>query len=486
MNLAVVRTTLGRILALEGLLMLLPLVCSLVYRDALTVTLAYLAGGLITFSVGVLMTLKKPLNTKMYAQEGMVITALSWVLLSAFGALPLRFSGEFPSYIDALFEITSGFTTTGASVSNNVEALSKATLFWRSFTLFLGGMGVLVFALALQPKLQAESVHMMRAEIPGPTFSKISARLSTTARILYLIYVGMTVIMAIILMVLGMPFFDSLMHAFGTAGTGGFAIKNASIAHYASPAIEYALAIGMIMFGINFNLFYFVLAGRIKEVFKSEELRWYLGIIGAAVLLVMLNTRGFYAGVGKGLEEIFRDSFFTVSSMITTTGYTTIDHYRWPMFAQGIILVLMLVGSSAGSTGGGLKVSRIVMALKIGFNELRQVRQPRRVQQVRFEGKPVERRAMRSILSYLVIYAFVFIVSVLLISIDLDDFTGSFSAVLATLNNVGLSLADVAPTQNYQTLSVFSKMLLSFIMIAGRLEIWPVLILFSRETWRRT
>ena len=327
---------------------------------------------------------------------------------------------------------------------------------------------------------------MMKAEVPGPTFSKVAARLSTTARILYLIYITLTVVMTGVLLVLGMPFFDALLHAFGTAGTGGFAIKNASVGHYASPAIEYALSVGMILFGINFNLFYFLLLRRFKEVFKSEELRWYLGIIAASIVLIMLNTRGWYAAQGLGPEAGFRDSLFTVSSMITTTGYQTFDHYRWPMFAQGIILLLMFIGSSAGSTGGGLKVSRVIMALKIAFIELRQVRQPRRVMQVTFEGRPIERRAMRSILSYLVMYTFVFVAGLLLLMLDLENFTGSFSAVVATLNNVGLSLADVAPGQSYQTLTPFSKTLLSFLMIAGRLEIWPVLILFSRETWQKT
>lgn len=486
MNLGIVRTTLGRILTLEGALLALPLLISIFYQESPQIALAYLAGGIITFGTGLLLTRKKPDSGKIYAQEGMVITALSWILLSAFGALPLVFSGEFPTYIDAFFEMSSGFTTSGASVAADVEILSQATLFWRSFTLFLGGMGVLVFALALQPKLQAESVHMMKAEMPGPTFSKVTARLSSTARILYVIYITMTVILFLILVLLRMPPFEALLHAFGTAATGGFTSKNASIGHYNSPAIEYVITVGMFLFGVNFNLFYFMLLRRFKEVFKSEELRWYAGIIAVAVFLIMLNTRPWYASEGLGLETQFRNVLFQVTSMITTTGFSTYNLYQWPLFSQGVIMTVMFIGANAGSASGALKISRVVMAVKIAFIELRQVRQPRRVMQIRFEGRPIGSQAARSILSYLVMFALIFVAGVLLLMLDLGDFKSSFIGVLTTLNNVGLSLEETVPGQRFETLAPLSKVMLSFLMITGRLELWPVLLLFSRETWQRT
>lgn len=485
MNISMIRVMLGRMIWLESILLIIPLFVGLFMGDPARVYLSYAATALIGFGIGVLLTRRPPKETRFHVKEGFVITSLSWIILSLLGGLPLSLSGDFPSFIDGFFEISSGFTTTGASVATDVEALSYATLFWRSFTHLIGGMGILVFILALLPKIQNDQVHVMKAEVPGPTFSKVVAKLGSSARILYLIYLGMTLVMFLVLVFLGMPVFDALLHAFGTAGTGGFGIKANSVGYYSSPAIHYAIAIGMILFGVNFNLYYLILLRKFKRVFKSEELRWYLSFIAVATIFITIQLSVFFDPAKNNLEETFRHSFFTVASIITTTGFTTANFDAWPLFNHIILLLLMFVGACAGSTGGGLKVSRVAIAIKSAFAEFRRTREPRRITHIKFEGEPVSGNQLRSILSYIAMYICVFTIILLVISLDGNDFATAFSAVASTINNIGPGLSVVGPMSSFAGFSPFSKIILSFAMIIGRLELWPILILFSASTWKK-
>lgn len=471
----------GRILQIEALLLIFPLLVSFIYKESMRQWGSFLFTALGLLLLGTLLSLRKPQGSRLYAKDGLVVCSLSWFLLSFFGALPLYFSHEYPSMVDAFFEIASGFTTTGATVCGAVEDLSHSILFWRSFTHLIGGMGVLIFALAIIPSTGADTIHVAKAEVPGPSFSKIVAKLSRTARILYLIYLAMTAVLVILLLLGGMPLFDSLCHAFGAAGTGGFGIKNNSIAYYPSPYIQLVLAVAMILFGVNFNLYYLLLMRQVKDFFKSEELHWYLGIILAATMMIFVQTVPSYDSVGKSLL----DSFFTVASIITTTGYSTADFDLWPLFSRGILLLLMFIGASAGSTGGGLKVSRVVMMGKAAFAELKQTLSPNRVQIMRFEGQAVKKIQVHSILSYISMYMLVFTAATMILLLDVPNFVTGFSAVAATINNIGPGLDVVGPTGNFGSLSDLSKITLSFCMIAGRLELWPVLILFSPATWKK-
>lgn len=478
---AIVFYLIGRILQLEGLLLMFPLLVSFIYGEPAHLWGSFLGTALGLILLGSLISIRKPKNSRLYARDGLVVCSLSWFLLSAFGALPLVLSGEYPTFIDAFFEIASGFTTTGATVITAVESLSHSILFWRSFTHLIGGMGVLVFALAILPSSGADTIHVAKAEVPGPSFSKIVAKLSRTARILYLIYLAMTAVLVLLLVLGGMPLFDSLCHAFGAAGTGGFGIKNNSIAYYHSPYIEFVLAVAMIMFGVNFNLYYLILLKQFKKFFKSEELRWYLGFIAASTFIIFLQTYRDTTSPARGLLN----AFFTVSSIITTTGYSTVDFDLWPLLSRGILLLLMFIGASAGSTGGGLKVSRVVMMMKAGFTELRQAQSPNRVLTLRFEDEAIRPKQLQSILCYLSMYAIVFTAATLLLLLDVPNFITGFSAVAATINNIGPGLDLVGPSGNFGFLSPTSKLVLTFCMIAGRLELWPVLILFSPATWKR-
>lgn len=471
----------GRILQIESLLLLFPLLVSFIYQEPMRLWGSFLFTALGVALIGTLLTIRKPKNTRIYARDGLIVCSLSWIFLSFFGALPLLFSGEYGSLVDAFFEITSGFTTTGASVCTSVEDLSHSILFWRSLTHLVGGMGVLIFALAILPSTGADTIHIAKAEVPGPNFSKIVAKLSRTARILYLIYLGMTAILTVLLLLGGMPLFDALCHAFGTAGTGGFGIKNNSVAAYPSPYIQLVLAVSMILFGVNFNLYYMLLLKQVKEVLKSEELRWYLGIIAVSTCLIFLQTKSSYDYAKHSLL----DSFFTVASIITTTGFSTADFDMWPLFSRGVLLLLMFVGASAGSTGGGLKVSRIVTMIKVAMRELKLTLSPNRVVTLHFEGEAVSRKQVHSILSYLSMYALVFTGATLILLLDVPNFITGFSAVAATINNIGPGLDVVGPTGSFASLSDLSKIVLSFCMIAGRLELWPVLILFAPSTWKK-
>ncbi len=480
MNRKMIVYVIGRILMLEGVLMCLPLLVSFLYGEGMSTKLAFIGTMGILFVLGGILSLKRPENDAVYIRDGIVIVSASWILLSAFGGLPFFLSGEIPSFIDCFFETVSGFTTTGSSIVTDLNTLSHSIIFWRSFTHFVGGMGVLVLALAIFPKIHANSVHIMKAEVPGPTFGKMVSKLSETAKILYKIYVAMTAVLTLLLLLGGMNLFDALTHAFGTAGTGGFGIKNGSVAYYNSTYIDVVIGIGMLLFGINFNLYYLILIGRAREAFKSEELRWYLMIVVGAVGLIVWNISSSY----DSLLRCLRDVFFSVSSVITTTGYTTADFNTWPVFSRTLLLLLMFIGACAGSTAGGLKVSRVVILFKTGIAEIKRVVSPDRMITSSVDGKPLEDRVERSVAVYLAVYCFVFWILVALTCLSVPDFLTGFSAVAATFNNIGPGLEVVGPTGSYAGLTDGTKLVLSFGMLAGRLEIFPMLALFSPALWK--
>lgn len=481
MNKDIVRYVTGRILMVVAGLMFFPILVSLIYGEPLRYLLSFLITAILMVGIGFSFSRTKMNTHKLYAKEGFIIVALSWILVSAFGALPFVFSGDIPSFVDAFFETSSGFTTTGSSILTDVEALSHSMLFWRSFTHLIGGMGVLVFALAVLPSSDSESVHIMKAEMPGPTFGKLVSRLSSTARILYVIYFIMTLVVIFLLWLAGLPLFDSLLLSFGVAGTGGFGIVNGSVAPYNSATIELILGIGMLIFGMNFNLFYLLIHKEFKQAFKNEELKWYLRIVGISIVLISANL----VMNAIPLLTSVRDSFFTVSSVITTSGFSTALFEQWPMFSQVILLLLMFVGGMAGSTAGGLKVSRVAILVKSGLAELKRVVRPNRVVTVQFENKMMDEQELNKIYSYVIIYAFIFIITTLMVSFEAPDFISAFSTVATTINNIGPGLGVVGPAGNFSLYSPFIKVILSFIMIMGRLELFPVLILLSPNTWRK-
>ncbi|MBR5236653.1 MAG: TrkH family potassium uptake protein [Clostridia bacterium] len=480
MNYKMVAYLLGRIFIIMAVLMCLPLILALVQKEDTCV--GFIVAVLAQLLLGFFLCKRKPENSEIYAKEGLVVVAGCWLLTSLFGALPFYISGEIPSFIDAFFETVSGFTTTGATILNDIESLSMSALFWRSFTHWIGGMGVLVFVLAIMPKSHAtQSMHIMRAEAPGPQVGKLVSRIQNTARILYAIYIALTLLEVACLCFAGLPFFDSLLNSFSTAGTGGFAIKNASIAAYDSAVVDMIITVFMFLFGINFSLFYLMLSGSILQALKSEELHWYLGMIGVATLLITLNILPQY----KGFLNALRYAVFQVVSVITTTGFITADYEQWPVFSQTILMILLFVGACAGSTGGGLKVSRVLILIKASFSQMRQQIRPRSVTALHLEGKPLEAGVVTTVMAYMSIYAFTFVASHLLLSLDAFSYATNFTAVATCLNNVGPGLDAVGPVHNFSDFSLFSKIILSFDMLAGRLELFPMIALLSPTTWRR-
>lgn len=477
MNRRMVLYTVGTVIKIEALLMILPTICALIYKEAcvtdflVSVALCVVAGFALTL-------ISRPGNKVIYAREGFVIVAISWLALSAFGALPFFLSGEIPNYIDAFFETVSGFTTTGASILTDVESMSRGLLFWRSFTHWVGGMGVLVFMMAIVPSLSDRTIHILRAEVPGPIVGKIVPRMKKTTRILYIIYMAITVLEVVFLLAGGMPFFDSLIHAFGTAGTGGFGIKADSIASY-SPYLQWVITVFMLLFGINFNLYYLLLIKKFKSVFKSEELWIYLGIVGISIAVITVNILSFYESFGKALT----DAAFQVSSIITTTGYATADFDTWPGLSKTVLLTLMFIGACAGSTGGGFKVSRLIILVKTIKRELKKLLHPRSVDVIRFEGKRLDEGTTRSVSSYLAIYALFFFAIVLLLGFESFDLETNISAAAACFNNIGPGFKAVGPTMNYSLYSPFAKIILSLAMLFGRLEIYPLILTLSPSTW---
>lgn len=466
-------------LGVEAILLLLPALVSLIYGEFSGVYFLIPSGILIV--IYLLVGMKKPEKRTIYGKEGMVIVASAWILWSLFGALPFTISGSIPSYLDAFFETVSGFTTTGSSILTDVEALPQGMLFWRSFTHWIGGMGVLVFVMVLTTLDKKNSMYLMRAEVPGPEKDKLVPRTMSTARILYGMYLGLTLIEVILLLLGGMNMFDSLIHAFGTAGTGGFSNYAASVGHFDSAYIDGVISIFMILFGVNFNLYFFLLIRDFKPVWKNEELRTYLGIILAAVAVITLNISGQYPNPLKA----FRYALFQVASIITTTGYATADYNAWPMLSQCILLMLMVIGACASSTGGGIKVSRFLMVLKCIKREIKQMVHPKSISIIRVNDKKMGADVLRSLYVYLMAYAGIVVGSVLIVSIDNLDFGTTFSSVLATLNNIGPGIADVGPVGSFAEFSPLSKIVFCFDMLAGRLEIFPFLMLFTASAWNR-
>ena len=477
MNTSIIRYILGQVLRLEGLFLFLPCMVSVIYWEASG--LAFLSSALLCILLGTLMTVKKPTTHTFYLKEGCITTALSWIVLSIFGALPFYISGEIPSFTDALFETVSGFTTTGASILSDVEALSHCSLFWRSFTHWIGGMGVLVFLLAIVPLSGGSNINLMRAESPGPSVGKLVPKMKLTARILYAIYFVMTLTMVLLLLTGGMPLFEALCTAFGTAGTGGFGVLNSSIASY-SPYIQWVVTIFMILFGVNFNAYYFILFRQFSKAFAMEEVRYYFLIILSAIAIIFIDIFDMFSGAFEALTH----AAFQVGSIITTTGFSTLDFNLWPQTSKTILILLMFIGACAGSTGGGIKVSRFVVLLKTVGKELHSYMHPRSIKKIQLDGKPVEHDVVRSINVYCITFVIVFCASVLLISFEGKDFVTNFTAVAATINNIGPGLELVGPTANFGFFSNFSKYVLIFDMLAGRLELFPLLLLFHPTIWR--
>ena len=480
MNYKMVAFVLGRIFCIEAVLMLFPMLCAACYGEWYLLP-AFLLPAVLLAVLGLAASLRTPKNTTIFARDGLAIVALVWVLMSAFGALPFVISGEIPSFIDAFFETVSGFTTTGSTILTDVEALSHGTLFWRSFAHWVGGMGVLVLAMAVLPMTDGRAMHLMRAEVPGPTVGKISSKLSDSAKILYAIYFAMTLAEVILLCAGGMPLFDSLIHAFGTAGTGGFSNKGLSVGAYNNPYFEIVIGVFMLLFGINFNLYYFLLLRRFRDAFCSEDMLTYLGIVAFSTVTITLNILHLYDGVGTAL----RTAFFQVSSIITTTGYASADFNLWPTYARTVICILTFIGACAGSTAGGLKISRIVIFFKAAKQDLNKMLHTHAVTTVRFEGKPLDEKVLRGVHNYFNIYMLLLAVSILLISLDGFDLVTTFTSVVTCINNVGPGLEVVGPMGNFAGFSAPAKLLLSFDMLAGRLELYPMLALFSPRLWQK-
>ena len=482
MNVKMMGKFISQIIAIEAAFMIPALLISLFYGETAAVNGFLLTLGIMVVLVGVLYLSCRKAGKLFGAREGFVCVGFSWIILSLLGCLPFVISGAIPHYVDAFFEIVSGFTTTGASVVPSVEDLDKGILYWRSFSHWLGGMGVLVFLLAVIPgnKGTGFTMHLLRAESPGPDVGKLVPKMKQTAMILYIIYIVMTIINIIFLLCGGMSWLEALCTAFGTAGTGGFGVKNDSLAGY-SPYIQNVTTVFMFLFGINFSIYYLLLLKEFRGVFKDEELRMYLGLALVSTILIVANIRPLYGT----LEETIRHAAFQVSTIMTTTGYATTDFDLWPSFSKAILMMLMVIGASAGSTGGGFKCIRVLLLFKNLRRNIRQILNPQKVMVVRSNGKAVDEKVLSNTNAYLAAYVVIIIISTLLISLDGFSFETNFSAVLACFNNIGPGMAAVGPTCNFAAYSVFSKIILSVNMLAGRLEIFPILVLLSRSTWTR-
>ncbi|MBR3282714.1 MAG: TrkH family potassium uptake protein [Ruminococcus sp.] len=474
MNYRMIVYIMGQIFKVVGLFMLLPVLVGFIYGED-HVILSFGIPILMLMVIGIIATIKKPKNNSIFSMEGFVSVAASWMGVSLIGALPFVISGEISDYPSALFETVSGFTTTGATILSDIESLSRASLFWRAFTHWLGGMGILMFVLAIMSSNDARTMHMMRAECAGPNVGRLVSKSSFSARILYGIYISLTVSEMILLMCCGMPLYDAVIHACSSAGTGGFSIYGDSIGHYNSLAIEMVIAVFILLFGVNFNLYYYMVIRKFSLAYKNEEVRWYFGIIIAATGVITLNVMHLYSNFGEAL----RHAFFMTASTITSTGFATADTAQWPVFSQTLMLLLMFVGSCAGSTGGGMKVSRILIILKSGIKELKYIINPRAVATVKMDGKPVEKDVVRGATSYLILFVMLMCISLLLISLDKYSIEESLSAVVTCMNNIGFGVGRFGPAGGFGDLSAFSKIVLCFDMLFGRLEIYPVILLFS-------
>lgn len=478
MNYSMIIYILGHLLRYEAIFMALPTVTGFIYREKEAV--AFLCVSLLTFLIGTILSCKTPKSKQIYTRDGSVTVALGWIVLSIFGALPFTFCGDIPHYIDALFETISGFTTTGASILSDVEALSHASLMWRSFTHWVGGMGVFVFILSLLPMIGGSTMQLMKAESPGPSVDKFVPRVKDTAKLLYSIYIVITIIQIMCLLLAKMPLFDTLTLTFGTVGTGGFGVKNDSLASYT--ALQQNIIIFfMIISGINYSAYFLIISKRFKDALRLEEVRWYLGIIFAAGIIITLNTMHLYTGIG----ETLRHAFFQVGSIMTTTGYSSVDFNQWPELSKTILIILMIIGACAGSTAGGFKVSRMLILLKSIKKELSSMIHPQEIKKIRLDGHVLKPTVIQTAHVYLILYWTLFLLSILLISIDNFDFTTNFTAVAATFNNIGPGLAGVGPMSNFSIYSTFSKIVLMIGMLIGRLELYPIILLLMPATWKR-
>jgi len=478
MNYRMIKNVLGWILWFEAIFMLLPSVTAVVYGEWREL-LYFLATMAICALLGLLCRLGKPRDTVLYAREGFVIVSMSWIVLSLFGALPFFLSGTIPNYIDALFETVSGFTTTGSSILTSVEELPRSMLMWRSFTHWVGGMGVLVFIMVFVPLSGGQNMHIMKAESPGPDVSKLVPRVRTTALILYAIYLAMTFIMFILLLLGGMTAFEALNTSFATAGTGGFGFRNDSMASF-SPYIQIVVTVFMLLFSVNFTCYYMFFLGRVREALSSE-LRAFAIVVAGAVTVITLNILSMYANVGEAL----RHAAFSVATVISTTGFATENFDLWPELSRAVLVLLMFVGACAGSTGGGIKISRIQILIRGAFNSIGDLIHPRRVKKVMLDKRPVDRTIVQATNVYMVWYLLIFVTSVILVSFNDHDLVTNFTAVTATLNNIGPGLGKVGPAGNYAFFSISSKLVLIFDMLVGRLELFPMLVLFAPSTWKR-
>ena len=479
MDTKIVRYILCRMLGVEAALLLVPVLVAVIYQEKCGIV--FLIPIVILCLLFWVVGRKRPEHGQIYGKEGMVIVALAWILWSLFGAMPFTLSGYIPSYVDAFFETVSGFTTTGSSIIPDVEVLPHCLLFWRSFTHWIGGMGVLVFVLVVTSLDRKNSMHLMRAEVPGPEKDKLVPKAMSTTRILYGMYLTLTVIEMVFLVIGGMNLFDSMIFSFGSAGTGGFSNYADSVAHFNSAYIDGVITVFCALFGVNFALFYFMILGDFKSILKNEELRTYILLIAGATAAIMLNIHSLYPTIGKS----FRYAVFQVVTVITTTGYSTADFAQWPMFSKAVLMMLTVIGACASSTGGGIKVSRLLVGIKCVKREIVQLAHPKSVGIIRIGGKKVSSDVLRTIYIYFIAYVGILIGSVVLISLDNFDFETTFSAVLTTLGNVGPGMAQVGPMGNFAEFSPLSKLILCFDMLAGRLEIFPFLVLFTAPAWRR-
>ena len=479
MNFKIIRHILSWVLRIEAASMLLSLLCSVIYKEN-QLTISWAVSILICITVSFLISWRSPENRAFYAKEGFVAVALSWIELSIFGAIPFFISGYIPNFIDAVFETASGFTTTGASIISDVEAFPKSLLFWRSFTHWIGGMGVLVFLVAILPLSGSDNFFLIKAESPGPAVSKLVPRVKHTAKILYQIYIVLTLVQIVLLICGGEDIFNSVTLSMGTAGTGGFGIRNDSLGGYSSYT-QIVVTVFMFIFGVDFSLYHLALMRKPGYIFKSSELRTYTGIVLVTITLITLNVFRLYSSVGEAIKH----SAFQVVSIITTTGYATTDFDKWPEFSKALLLMVMFIGACAGSTGGGIKVSRIIILFKSIVKEIRVAAHPHTTVKLKMNGRLIEHETVRGVNVFMAAYLAIFVIAILVISLDKMDFTTNFTAVLTTLGNVGPGLAGVGPTQNFSSFSNLSKIVFTLNMIIGRLEIFPMLVLLSPYTWKK-
>ena len=479
MNKKMIIYILGKMLGVEGALLLIPAVVSLIYGEKTGIS--FLAVAAVLGVIYLVLGRRKPKNNRIYGKEGFAVVGLAWVLWSLFGALPFVISGTVPNYVDAFFETVSGFTTTGSTILQEIESLPRGINFWRCFTHWIGGMGVLVFVMMVTSLDDENAMPLMRAEVPGPEADKLVPKARSTARILYQMYFALTAVEVVLLMFGGMNLYDALVHSFSTAGTGGFSNRNSSVAFYDNAYIDGVITVFMILFGINFNLYFLLLLKNWKSALKNEELRAYLGIIAAAIAIITVNILNIYENV----FHAFRYAAFQVASVITTTGFYTADYELWPELSKAVLLTVMFIGACAGSTGGGIKVCRFVILCKSIRQEIRKILHPNVVTMVKINGKKVNNDTMKGINTFFAAYIFILVISVLIVAIDNFDFATSFSGVLTTINNVGPGISKVGPVENFHMFSPLSKLVFCFDMLVGRLEIFPYLLLLSPDLWRR-